>query len=155
MYVVYNMSIRVRKVISNPHQLPSIETVLMAQNKTMALLLATLVAVVAVVRATEEKDIEEAVCSEHCNDEEKEGTIDHKHCVDICILTNRELFGALERGMKPSMEQFSALCNEGCSKEFKEDPATNKKCVDSCIVDAKKLNGHLAKGGASSVPARA
>uniref|UniRef100_A0A0E0K6S0 Uncharacterized protein n=1 Tax=Oryza punctata TaxID=4537 RepID=A0A0E0K6S0_ORYPU len=128
----------------------------MAQNKTIAvaLLLATLVAVVAAEGATLEKDFFRPYCAKDCNKKEQKDPIDNKRCVDICMILNKQILGAFEGEKDPTMEKFSTVCNEGCSKEFKEDPATNKRCVDSCIAEAKEINGVLAKGDASGAPAR-
>nr|BAD21659.1 hypothetical protein [Oryza sativa Japonica Group]BAD22398.1 hypothetical protein [Oryza sativa Japonica Group] len=74
------------------------------------------------------------VCNEGRSKEFKEDpATNNKHCVDICIILNKQLLGPLREKKNPTMEKFSVVCNEGRSKEFKEDPATNKKCVDSCI----------------------
>jgi hypothetical protein len=121
----------------------------------VALLLATLVAVVAVEGATVGEDFFRPFCAKDCKKKEQKDPIDNKHCVDICIILSKQLFGPLREKKNPTMEKFSVVCNEGRSKEFKEDPATNKKCVDSCIAEAKEINGFLAKGDASGVPARA
>uniref|UniRef100_A0A0E0CSZ8 Uncharacterized protein n=1 Tax=Oryza meridionalis TaxID=40149 RepID=A0A0E0CSZ8_9ORYZ len=122
----------------------------MARSKTIAvaLLLATLVAVVAVEGATVREDFFRPFCTKDCKKEQKD-PIDNKSCVDICIILNKQLLGASEGEKKSHYEKIQRWC----SKEFKEDPATNKKCVDSCIAEAKEINGFLAKGDASGVPA--
>uniref|UniRef100_A0A0E0LQS7 Uncharacterized protein n=1 Tax=Oryza punctata TaxID=4537 RepID=A0A0E0LQS7_ORYPU len=129
----------------------------MAHNKTIsvALLLSTLVVVVAVVPAPEPPDLLRGWCAEECSKEQPKDPIYDKHCADFCVISTKQSLRAYKGATDPPVEKFNAMCNEGCSKEFKEDPATNKKCIDSCIVYAKEVKEYFAKGGTIGAPAGA
>lgn len=129
----------------------------MAQNKTIsvALLLSTLVVVVAAVAATGPPDLLQGWCADACREEQQKDPIYNKHCPDFCVISTKQIFRAYKGATDPPVERFNALCDEGCSKEFKEDPAISKKCVDTCIVMSKEANEYFAKGGTIGAPAGA
>ncbi|XP_052144749.1 uncharacterized protein Os02g0798501-like [Oryza glaberrima] len=115
----------------------------MAQNKTIAvaLLLATLVAVMAEVPPTGDT-LEEAIrsgCKEDCSDLKKKAPIEEKQCVDFCFIKTKYMLDAHKEVTHPTADRYRDFCNKGCNTEYKEDPATSKKCAESCDVDAKEL----------------